>query len=87
MSEFTPEIGTLLLHVPNNSPPRDLIYTKMGYLPNDVKAMKRTWNEGLHCGNGLNECMTRKEFSKFWANTIENNYRKHISKKSHTTTC
>ncbi len=82
MSDFNPEIGTLFHHVPNNSPPRNLIYTKMGYLPNDVKAMKRTWKEGLHCGNGLNECMTLKEFSKFWAKAIENSYKKNYVNKS-----
>ena len=41
----------------------------MGYLPNDKKAQKRVWKQGLHCNNGMNECMTKKQFSVWWADS------------------
>ena len=80
------QIGDLFLHVPGNAPTRSLIYTSKGYLPNDVKAQKREWKEGHHCDNGKNECMTQKQFSKWWAEkVIVKNYDNYLSNKKKST--
>ena len=81
-----PQIGDLFLHVPGKAPTRSLIYTSKGYLPNDVKAQKREWKEGHHCDNGKNECMTQKQFSKWWAEkVIVKNYDNYLSNKKKST--
>ena len=85
MNDFKPKIGDLFLHVPGNAPSKNLIYTSMGYLPNDVKAQKRAWKQGLHCNNGMNECMTQRQFSVWWADIIVKNYKKHLSKQKMST--
>lgn len=81
MNNFTPQIGSHFIHIPNNSQPRNLIYTKSGYLPNDIKAERRIWESGIHCGSGMNECMTPKQFSMWWASIIEFKYKHSMSKK------
>ena len=83
MSDCRPQIGDLFLHVPGNAPAKSLIYTSKGYLPNDVKAQRRVWKEGLHCDNGMNECMTEKQLSRWWAaKVIVTHYENHLSNKN-----
>jgi len=86
MTDCMPQIGDLFLHVPGNAPTRSLIYTSKGYLPNDVKEQKRVWKEGHHCDNGMNECMTQKQFSRWWAEkVIVKNYDNYLSNKKKST--
>ena len=77
MNNFKTKIGDHFLHVPNNGPPKYLIYTNSGYLPNDVNAEKRAWKCGLSCDNGMENCMTAKQFSVWWASQIEKKYKQH----------
>ena len=83
MAKFAPkiEIGYHFLHVPNNFPPRNLIYTSMGYLPNDLRAEKKAWKNGFHCNSGMKNCMTAKQFSIWWASQIEKKYKQHLENK------
>ena len=49
---------------------RQLIFTglQFGYIPNDEKTMEKIWN-GYYCSNGMNECMSRSVFLKWWVVT------------------
>ena len=82
MSDIKCKIGDHFLHIPNNGPPKCLIYTKSGYLPNDVKAEKIAWKSGFACDNGMNNCMTAKQFSVWWASQIEKKYKSQSKDRS-----
>jgi hypothetical protein len=81
MDNFNPNIGDHFIHIPNKTKPnpKHLIYTQMGYLPNDIRAEKIAWLSGFHCGNGMKNCMTIKQFSTWWANQTEKKYKEYIN--------
>lgn len=82
--DFHPKIGDTFLHVANNKEQTHLIYTKMGYLPNDRRAQKKAWKSGMFCNNGMNDCMTQRQFAVWWASQIETKFKKYNEEKQQT---
>ena len=70
-----PDVGLHFLHIKNDGTRKHLIYTQNnGLLPNDIKKEKTIWESGIYCSNGMKECMTKRQFSIWWAGKIEKAY-------------
>ena len=60
----------------SNKSPTPVIFTKMGWLPNDVDAMQHSWGGAASCG-GFADSMSRSQFLEWWACRVEAAYLQH----------
>lgn len=58
-----------------------IIFTKHGWLPNDIDAMYSYWN-GVDCP-GMHESMTMADFQTWWAEQIAKGFYKYMEKRAH----
>ena len=59
-----------------------IIFTRQGWLPNDIDGMYKYWN-GVNC-SGMRECMSMVDFQTWWAEQIAKGFDKYMEKRAHS---